>query len=135
MLGSDPTLLSHMTNGVYWAGEAPEGSTKFVEVSLADSDDVWVFQRRAYEDALYLVKAVMLSSAGPKATITAAEARIDALLDGQRLGIGSPLGVDGYTFMDMARERRLRQTERDDLDLSIKWWHRGGYYRVQMATA
>ena len=133
MLGADTTLLSYMTDGVWWAGEAPEGAKRFVEVSLAESEDIWVFGKRAIENQLYLVKAVMLSKVGVKASITAAEARIDTLLDGQALGIGSPLAVSGYTYMEMARERRVRETEYDDLDRSIRWWHRGGYYRIQMS--
>jgi hypothetical protein len=135
MLGSDATLLSYMTGGVYWAGEVPEGTKKFVEVSLADSEDVWVFGHRAIEDTLYLVQAVMLSTAGAKATVTAAEARIDALLDGQPIGIGSPFGVDGYAPAVIARERRLRESEPHDEDRSIRWWRRGGFYRIAIGVS
>jgi hypothetical protein len=123
-LGADATLLSYMTNGVYW-DEAPQGSTKFVIVSMVDQIDEPQFQGRAYEDALYLVKAVALSTAG--ANIQAAAARIDTLLEDQTLTVA------GYTHMVMHREARVRLTEVDDLDASIRWFHRGGHYRVQQS--
>ena len=133
MLGSDPTLLSYLPHGVYWAGDTPEWATTFVEVSLVTEDDAWVFGQRAIEDALYLVEAKMRSTAGTKAAIVAAEARIDALLDGHVLGLGAPPTVAGYICMDMALEVRVSETQRDDRDASIVWWHRGGYYRVRMS--
>jgi len=123
-LGADATLLSYMTNGVYW-DEAPQGSTKFVIVSMVDQIDEPQFQGRAYEDALYLVKAVALSTVG--ANIQAAAARIDALLEDQTLT------VSGYTHIVMHRESRVRLTEVDDVDASIRWFHRGGHYRVQQS--
>jgi hypothetical protein len=123
-LGGDATLLGICTNGVYW-DEAPHGSTKFVIVSLVDELDEPVFGGRGYEDALYLVKAVALSTAG--ANIQAAAARIDALLEDQALT------VSGYTHMVMHRESRVRITEVDEVDASIRWFHRGGHYRVQQA--
>lgn len=123
-LGADATLLSYCTNGVYW-DEAPPNSTKFVIVSLAEQSDEAKFGGRAYEDALYLVKAVALSTAN--ANMQAAAARIDALLEDQTLT------VSGYTHMVMHRESRVRITEVDDEDASIRWLHRGGYYRVQQA--
>src|SRR6478609_6818172 len=101
-LGADATLLAICTNGVYW-DEAPPGSTKFVIVSLVDEVDEPTFGGRAYEDALYLVKAVALSTAG--ANMQTAAARIDALLEDQTLT------VSGYTHMVMHRESRVRMTE------------------------
>src|SRR5678816_383390 len=123
-LGADATLLAICTNGVYW-DEAPSGSTKFVIVSLVDELDEPQFQGRAYEDALYLVKAVALSTSG--ADIKAAAARIDVLLEDQTLTVA------GYTHMVMNRESRVRITEVDDIDPSIRWFHRGGNYRVQQS--
>jgi hypothetical protein len=125
LLGSDTTLLSYCPNGVYW-DEAPPNSTKFVIVSLIDEADQATFGGRAYEDALYLVKAVALSTAG--ANMQAAAARIDTLLNDQMMT------VSGYTHMVMHRESRVRITEVDDEDASIRWLHRGGYYRVQQAV-
>lgn len=120
-LGADATLLGYMTNGVYW-DEAPPSSTKFVIVSLVDEADAQKQGSRSHEDALYMVKAVALSTAN--ANMKAAAARIDALLDGQTLTAA------GYSHMVMQRESRIRITEVDDVDPSIRWFHRGGNYRV-----
>jgi hypothetical protein len=124
LLGADATLLSLCPNGVYWA-EAPPGATRFVIVSLIDEADVQQFGGRSYEDALYLVVARMFSKAG--GDIKAAAARIDALLDRQTLT------ATGYTPMAMHRESRVRITEVDDADPTLRWQHRGGHYRVVMS--
>ena len=124
-LASDAALLALCPNGVYWA-EAPPGSTRFVIVTLADHADEGEFGRRAFEDALYAIEARMLSTvagANPKA----AAARIDELLEDQ------PLSAAGYSYMTCHRESRIRFTERDDLDATIRWYRRGGHYRVQMS--
>lgn len=123
-LASDATLLGHALNGVY-VDEAPPGATTFVIVSLISALDAQKFGGRAYEDALYLVKFVALSTAA--ANVKAAAARIDALLEGQ------PLTVAGYTLMTMHREERMRLTEVDEVDTSIRWHHRGGRYRVMVS--
>ena len=94
-------------------------------VSFVDENDEAVFGGRAIEDGLYLVKAVSLSTAG--VNMQAAAARIDTLLDEQTLT------VSGYTHMAMFRESRVRITEVDDEDASIRWFHRGGRYRVQQS--
>lgn len=124
-LGSDAALLALCPNGVY-VDEAPPGSTKFVIVSLVDESDVREFNRRSFEDALYMVKAVMSKSSG--GDVKAAAARIDALLE------NGSLTVNGYTHMVMHREGRIRATEVDDIEPSIRWFHRGGNYRVQVSV-
>jgi predicted PhzF superfamily epimerase YddE/YHI9 len=125
-LASDATLLGYMPNGVYW-DEAAQGSTRFVIVSLVNAADVQQFGGRDHEDALYLVEARALSTAS--ANIAAAAARIDALLDNETLTIA------GYRMMLMQRESRIRLTEVDDVDPSIRWYRRGGQYRVMAAPA
>lgn len=124
MLAGDATLTALLPGGVY-IDEAPPGSTRFVIVSLVDEADDAVFGQRAIEDALYLVKAVALSTAG--ADLKAAAARIDALLE------DGVLTVAGYTPMALFREARIRLTEVDQLDPSIRWFHRGGHYRAQQS--
>lgn len=129
-LGADATLLSYMPNGVYWDEAPPHAPPsapmlRFVIVSLVDEADVPKFGSRSHEDALYLVKAVGNSSASPN--MAAAAARIDILLDGQTLTVA------GYTHMVMQRESRIRLTEVDDVDNSIRWQHRGGQYRVMQS--
>jgi len=125
-LSSDAQLLALMPNGVYW-DEAPPQSKQFVIVSFVTHADQRGFDGRAFEDALYLVKAVELSTVTVK-NIKAAAARIDDLLENQ------PLTATGYSFMTMFREERVRATEVDDVDPSIRWFHRGGHYRVVMST-
>ncbi len=131
-LNSDTALLALCPNGVYM-DEAPVGSTKFVIVSLVEEvDDATFVQGRTIEDALYLVEARMLASAG--GDIKAAAARIDVLLEDQPLTLGSPpAAVPGYTWMTVHRENRLRTTEVDQVDPNVRWYRRGGHYRVQMA--
>lgn len=125
-LGADAALLALLPHGAHW-DEAPPGSTRFVIVSLVDAADEPMQGGCAYEDALYLVKAVALSTAG--ADMKAAEARIKALLEDQALVVA------GYTWMTLHREARIRRTEVDDADPSIRWYHRGGHYRLQMAPS
>jgi hypothetical protein len=124
-LGADATLLALCPNGVY-PDEAPPNMTRFVIVSLIEEADEGKFGGRAFEDALYLVEARMrsdVSGVNPKA----AAARIDALLDDQ------PLTVAGYAWMTMHRESRIRFTEVDEVDPKIRWYRRGGQYRIQMS--
>jgi hypothetical protein len=125
-LGADAALLALCPNGVY-IDEAPAGSTRFVIVSLVDEADEGVFGGRAIEDALYLVEARMLSTVAG-VTIKAAAARIDVLLEDQ------PVTAAGYTWMTLHRESRVRLTEVDDADPSIRWYRRGGHYRCQMSV-
>lgn len=127
-LSSDAALLAICTNGVYF-DEAPPGATAFVIVSLVDEVDAAMFRARSHEDALYMVKAVMLAKPQQAApNIKGAAARIDELLEQQTLT------ATGYSYMAMHRESRIRVTEVDDLDTSIRWYHRGGNYRVVMST-
>jgi hypothetical protein len=124
-LGSDSLLLSYMPDNVYM-DEAPQNTTRFVIVSLVDEEDSVMFGGRSHESALYLVKAVGLSNTNPN--MKAAAARIDALLEGQTLT------AIGYSPMAMHRESRIRVTEVDEMDSTIRWFHRGGHYRVVMST-
>lgn len=134
MLGSDAALLALCPNGVYY-DEAPAGMTRFVIVSLVVSFDEPMFGARAFEDGVYLVKAVMLSTAG--GNIAAAAARIDALLDPQAIESPpvSPLTVAGYAITSVRRVERVRSTEVDDIDRTIRWFHRGGRYQVMASNA
>ncbi len=129
-LGADAALLALMTGGVY-LDEAPEGLKRFVIVSLVDEADLAEFGRRAVEDATYLVVARALSIVNgvalPATVMKAAAARIDALLE------DGTLTVSGYTHSAMYRTARVRQTEVDEVDRSIRWFHRGGRYRVMVA--
>jgi hypothetical protein len=124
-LGSDSELLGLCPNGVYW-DEAPPGMTRFVIVSFVAAEDIGVFGRRALEDGVYLVEARMLSTVAG-ANIKAAAARIDVLLEDQ------PLTAAGYAWSTTHRIEPTRRTEVDELDPSIRWFRRGGHYRVEMS--
>lgn len=126
-LASDATLTAFLQSSTaVYIDIAPPNATKFVIVSLIEEHDVQQFGGRSFEDALYLVEARMLSTAG--GNIKAAAARIDALLD------GGTLTVAGYKLMLMQREERVRETEQDDVDPAILWHRRGGRYRLTMST-
>lgn len=127
-LGADAALLAICVNGVY-LDEAPSKSTAFVIVSLVDESDAQMFSGRAFEDALYSVEARMqFREGGVLPNAKAAAARIDALLE------QGTLTATGYSLMAMFRESRIRQTEVDAVDTSIRWYRRGGQYRVVMST-
>jgi hypothetical protein len=131
-LQADAALTALMPDGVFMdeAGKSivsGGNSTRFVIVSLVDEVDVDKFGGTAFEDALYLVKAVELKPKTGSGNIKAAAARIQVVLHDQ------VLTVTGYTPMAMHREARKRYTEVDAVDESIRWWHRGGHYRVQQS--
>jgi len=123
-LGSDTALLALCPNGVY-RDQAPPGATRYVIVSLLAGEDIGVFSRRAIEAGVYLVEARMLSTAG--GNIKAAAARIDVLLEDQ------PLTVAGFAWSTMFREEPIGLTEVDAGDPSLRWFRRGGRYRLEMS--
>jgi hypothetical protein len=126
VLQNDATLKTLVPDGVFM-DVAPPNMKRFVIVSLVLAEDRATFARREFEDILYLVKAVMVTSAN--GNIKAAASRIDALLEDQ------PFAAAGYGWMTSHREERVRYTEVDSVDATIRWLHRGGRYRVQMAVA
>jgi hypothetical protein len=134
-LGSDPTLLSFATNGVYM-DEAPPGSKAFVIVSIVHPVDGRAFEGRSWEEVLYLVEARTLSSVPNANTNTRqAAARIDELLDPP--SSAPALVVPNYTFMGLYRDEdfpRVREVEIDDHDPTIRWYRRGGHYKLIVST-
>lgn len=125
-LGADAQLLAQCPNGVYW-DEAPPGAKRFVVVSLITADDVSSFDQREGEDVRYLVKAVLLKGAGGDVALAAK--RIDALLE------GGTLTAAGYGGISITRESRIRMTEVDEDNPDLRWFHRGGQYRVFAGVA
>lgn len=127
-LSGDATLMGLVPDGVY-VHEAAQGTTKFALVSLVSSLDAGQMaapgQRRATEDALYAVKAVILGTS--RTAAGQAAARIDALLEDQ------PLAIVGYACLSIARTEVIDDTEVDDVDNAIRWQHRGGRYRILAA--
>jgi Protein of unknown function (DUF3168) len=124
-LQGDATLTGLAPGGVY-PDVAPEDTPDpFVIVTLQAHEDVHELTRlSAFEVPRYLVKAVGLGT--DAADAVAAYARIHALLQGQTLTIS------GFTWMDTARESRVKYVERDG---PVYWQHVGGIYRVEACPA
>lgn len=129
---NDSQLRSLLPDGV-WSDVAGEGKTRFVIISLVDHSDVRVFDGLAYEDALYLIKAVVKSGV-PGGDIRAASFRIDAILAGAD-GKGALIPIPNYGSLSIARESRVRYTEPDEEIDAVRWFHRGGRYRVHASAA
>lgn len=126
VLSADAALRALLPHGIY-ADLAPANARAFGIVSLVEARDVAQFGGRSYEDVALLIKAVCASSSG--ATCDDAAARIAQLLE------DVPLTIAGYGWMTTHREERVRYTEVDQVDAALRWQHRGGRYRVQVAIA
>ncbi len=135
-LEADTTLRGLLTDGWFF-DNAAQGAQNFGIISLVEEVDEDVMTEEGtsgtvFEDALYAIKAVTLGTGAT--TAAAAAARLHVILQDQRLtnpGL-SPSDVPGYYWMTTHREKRIRYSEVDDSDPSIRWQHQGGYYRVQM---
>lgn len=119
-LRGDATLMGLMPDGIYF--DVAPGAQRFLLLAIIDGFDTPMFQSRAFENTTYLVKAVAPLSSG--ADVDRAAARIEALL--QR----AVLTVADYGRVEVEREARIRVTEPDEVDKSIRWQHRGGRYLV-----
>jgi hypothetical protein len=118
---ADAPLMAIATDGIFF-DVAKHGATRFVIVSQLAHDDADSFNAAAWEEFEYLVKAVVLSTAG--ADVKTAAARIQvALQDAQ-------LTPAGYTTMRCRRVGRVRFTEPDDDNADARWQHQGGRYSV-----
>ena len=130
LLASDATLRGLLPDGVFF-DVAPPQARKFCVVSIVTQVGVPVFGGCAIEDTTYLVKAVCAVDGGGSSAIRQAAARIDDLLDDGTLAVPA-----AYGFMACFRDDtdgRVRALEIDDLDKSIRWYHRGARYRVQVS--
>ena len=125
LLLNDSQLKTMMPDGVFY-DEANPGAQRFVIVSMVEEFDLATFAKRGVEEAVYLVKAVALSTSG--GDVRGAAARIDALLEDTR-----QLNAAGFTIVDCHRVERMRITEVDAVNADLRWQHRGGRYRVQAA--
>lgn len=125
LLLNDATLMALVPDGVYFDQAAGTGAQRYVQVSITSAIDTTMFGGRAFEAPTYLVLACMLSSAG--GNIAAAAARIDELLD------GTDLAATGYAPAPLQRMRRVRQSDPDGLDPSLRWHTRGGEYGALVA--
>jgi hypothetical protein len=125
-LRNDAALKKLCPDGVWWdAGD--EKAKRFIVVSLVNHSDGVVFEGRAFENYLFLVKAVMLSNAGT--SVAKAAARIDVLLN------NAVIPVDGFGELALGRESRVRATEQDAENSALRWLHRGGRYEGHAGIA
>ena len=120
-LTNDATLAALMTDGV-WRDVAPQSKTKFVVVAQQDHVDRYVQTTAAYEEFVYLVKAVDANVSG--STVKTAAARIHTVLQ------DAALTITGYGLMLIERIERVAFTETDPDQQDRRWQHRGGLYRV-----
>lgn len=118
---ADAPLMAIATDGIFW-DVAKHGAQQFVIVSQLAHDDTDSFNSSAYEEFEYLVKAVVLNTAG--ADVKTAAARIHIALQDAQL---TPVG---YTTMRCRRVGRVRFTEPDDDNFDARWQHAGGRYSV-----
>jgi hypothetical protein len=126
LLLADSTLMGMMPDGVYYdEANANANAQRFVLISVFSEHDV--APGRTFEDHLYFIRAVALSTTG--GDVKGAAHRIDELLEDTHA-----LVVPGYTLAKLHREERFRHTEVDSVNPDIRWLHRGGYYRLQMTS-
>jgi len=123
-LSADSALKALMPDGVFY-DLAASGRTRIVIVKLMHHETVDMFGGPAYEQPLYLVKAVEQSSSALN-TINAAK-RIDALLNNQ------PLTINGYTLMTLQFREYVRYAEADSVNPDLRWQHCGGLYLVSVS--
>ena len=124
VLANDAQLAALCPDGVFW-DLAPHGARAFVIASLFDGTETPALDAQTlYERAVYVVKAVVLTSGG---TVTRdAAARIHELLQHAELD----LAPAGYAAMVCRRIEPLRYVELDPAEKSARWQHRGGQYEV-----
>lgn len=120
-LAADATLTAAAPGGI-WQDEAPQATTgTHIIVSLSASLDVPQFRGTAWEERLYLVKAVGTT----KLLADTAAARIKALLD------GGTLTVTGYTTMGVWREQVISYVESVG---DVRFYHSGGLFRIKVCS-
>lgn len=128
---ADAELMALTPDGVFKSVAGRSMATggnaeRFVIVSLVTSTNTRVFNRRGFQEALYLVEARMLSTAGGQ--VNDAAARIDDLLDPQPPAPPVTLTIPGYGLMACYQDEAVEAVEFDDLDPSIRWDRAGGRY-------
>jgi hypothetical protein len=123
-VASDSQLKALMPDGVWW-DVSKTGLTRLVIVKLMDHTATDMFGSCAYEEPLYLVKAVEYSLSA--ANVVNAARRIDTLLNNQQLL------VTGYSLMTMQFDQYVRYQEVDTANPDARWQHCGGMYRISVA--
>lgn len=127
-LAGDVALRALVPDGV-WFDLAPQNATRFVLLQLEVHRDRPIMGpaggRRGQEEHDFLVTAHLLAAAADDAV--AAAYRIDQVLEDQ------PLSAAGFQGVSLYRLARLRDTEADATDSTMRWHLRGGRYHVVVA--
>lgn len=122
VLQNDATLKGLVPDGVF-KNEAPPGSKRFVIVSVPSGIDRGVFGRRGYELRRYMVQAVGLTTMMTLGQANSAGYRIDVLLQDATLTAATYPAT-----ATLSRISPIDFDEVDEIDASIRWYHRGGHY-------
>lgn len=117
-------VMTLMTDGVYRT-VARSGATKFVLIQQATSRDEYMFEGIAYSEALYVIKAVHLSTSATLARL-AADRIFTVLQD-------AVLPMSGASAMLLQRIEQVDEVELDDENKDVRWQHIGGIYQVQVS--
>lgn len=128
-LVADATLRAVMPDGVFW-NVAASGAKRFVILAVIDSIvEHDALGAVAHVDTLYQVEARGLSTTDPD--MRGAIVRINELLDTP----AATLTVAGFELIALRQEAPTRGPEElDDVDPKVRWYRRGGHYRVVMTT-
>jgi hypothetical protein len=131
LLLNDPTLQTILPDGVYFDVGAQE-SQRFILIQQITQRDEPQFDDAnggiAWEEYRYAIQAIALNSTG--ADVKRAAQRIHELLQDN-----PDLGIVGYSTMRVQRDTstgRIRFSEVDPENTSIRWQHRGAHYLVMV---
>jgi len=123
-VAGDAQLKTLLPDGVYWDVSA-SGKTRVVILKLMNHEATDMFGHCAFEQPIYLVKAVEFSTS--KLNVLNAAKRIDALLNNQ------PLTITGYTLMTTQLMECVEYNEPDTANPDGRWQHCGAMYRVTVS--
>lgn len=123
-IASDATLKTIMPDGTWWKVSA-SGKTRVVLLDLLHHEVTEMQGAIAYEQMLYLVKAVEYSQSGLN-VINAAK-RIQALL------LDAVFPITGYTVMRIQLSELVHYAEPDSANPDQRWQHCGAVYRVSVS--
>lgn len=130
---ADPVLMGLTPDGVFKDIAGPSmvhgrDATRFVIVSFVIGSNTRVFNRRGFQEGLYLIEARMLSSAG--GDVNAAAARLDELFDPQPPAPPATLTIPGFGLMACYQDEPTELVEFEVADASMRWDRAGGRYSI-----
>ena len=127
-LQGDPSVADLATGGIHPGfppemdadGTLPDSLYPFITVTAQKAPvGEWAFQEVAFEDAVYLVKAIDKSTSGAVVADINAAVRVSLNL--------ATLTITGYASMGVMW---LRDVQYDEIDGSQQYQHEGGLYSL-----